>query len=587
MKFIETNNIKGDIFGGITAGIVALPLALAFGIQAFGGVQDPSAASMGALAGLVGATMLGFFAALFGGTHSQISGPTGPMTVVAATLISGVWASSNGSISSVLISMALAGLFCGLFQILFGIIKLGKYVRYIPYPVLSGFMSGIGVIIILQQLYPLVGLKGTGTMIDLVMGIPAAVSDGISVTALLLGLGTIAIIELFPFVTKKVPATLVALIVMTVISLFCNMDEKLIIGNIPSGLPLPFFANANISLSGIDWMTVLKASLIPGLTLAGLGSIDTLLTSVVADNITKTKHNSNKELIGQGIGNAIAGLFCGLPGAGATMRTVVNVKSGGRTQISGMVHALLLLAILLGLGGLVKYVPLSVLAGILITVGWGIIDFKGFKDLLRIPRADAVVLVVVFLVTVFVDLLTAVGIGMVIACVLFMKRASDLVEGGYSSSTMTSSDLHKGLPNPGEANFDKTKPWQDEGGITDEMRQHIYVQRLNGPIFFGTINKFKEVMEDVPDHAKVVIIRMKLVSFMDQSGLYAMETAIKDLQARGILVLMTIIQPQPMYMLKTLHVIPAVIPEEHTFKTFESCVMFLNEHNAQFEGSKK
>lgn len=576
MKFIETNNIKGDIFGGITAGIVALPLALAFGIQAFGGVGDPSAASMGALAGLVGATMLGFFAALFGGTHSQISGPTGPMTVVAATLISGVWASSGGSISSVIISMALAGLFCGLFQILFGIIKLGKYVRYIPYPVLSGFMSGIGVIIILQQLYPLVGLKGTGTMIDLVTGIPAAVSDGISITALLLGLGTIAIIELFPLVTKKVPATLVALIVMTVVSLFCNLDSKLIIGDIPSGLPLPFFANANISLAGIDWMTVLKASLIPGLTLAGLGSIDTLLTSVVADNITKTKHNSNKELIGQGIGNAIAGLFCGLPGAGATMRTVVNVKSGGRTQISGMVHALLLLAILLGLGGLVKYVPLSVLAGILITVGWGIIDFKGFKDLLRIPRADAVVLVVVFLVTVFVDLLTAVGIGMVIACVLFMKRASDLVEGGYSSSTMTSDDLHKGLPHPGEANFDKTKPWQDEGGITDEMRQHIYVQRLNGPIFFGTINKFKEVMEDVPDHAKVVIIRMKLVSFMDQSGLYAMETAIKDLQSRGIIVLMTIIQPQPMYMLKTLHVIPAVIPEEHTFKTFESCVSFLN-----------
>lgn len=587
MKFIETNNIKGDIFGGITAGIVALPLALAFGIQAFGGVNDPSAASMGALAGLVGATMLGFFAALFGGTHSQISGPTGPMTVVAATLISGVWASSNGSVSSVLISMALAGLFCGLFQILFGIIKLGKYVRYIPYPVLSGFMSGIGVIIILQQLYPLVGLKGTGTMIDLVTGIPAAVSEGISLTALLLGLGTIAIIELFPLVTKKVPATLVALIVMTVVSLFCNLDSKLIIGDIPSGLPLPFFANANISMAGIDWMTVLKASLIPGLTLAGLGSIDTLLTSVVADNITKTKHNSNKELIGQGIGNAIAGLFCGLPGAGATMRTVVNVKSGGRTQISGMVHALLLLAILLGLGGLVKYVPLSVLAGILITVGWGIIDFKGFKDLLRIPRADAVVLVVVFLVTVFVDLLTAVGIGMVIACVLFMKRASDLVEGGYSSSTMTSSDLHKGLPNPGEANFDKTKPWQDEGGITDEMRKHIYVQRLNGPIFFGTINKFKEVMEDVPDHAKVVIIRMKLVSFMDQSGLYAMETAIKDLQARGILVLMTIIQPQPMYMLKTLHVIPAVVPEEHTFKTFELCVSFLNERNAQFEGSKK
>ena len=575
MKFIETNNIKGDLFGGITAGIVALPLALAFGIQAFGGVSDPSAASMGALAGIVGATMLGFFAALFGGTHSQISGPTGPMTVVTATLIGGIWASSGGSISDVLISMSLAGIFCGLFQILFGIVKLGKYIRYIPYPVLSGFMSGIGVIIILQQLYPLVGLKGSGTMIDLLFGIPDAVAQGISVKALLLGLGTILIIELFPLVTKKVPATLVALIVMTVVSLFCNLDSRLIIGEIPSGMPLPVFAKSGVDFAAINWIAVLKASVIPGLTLAGLGSIDTLLTSVVADNITKTKHNSNKELIGQGIGTAIAGLFCGLPGAGATMRTVVNVKSGGRTQISGMVHALLLLAVLLGLGSLVKYVPLSVLAGILITVGWGIIDFKGFKDLLRIPKADAVVLVVVFLITVFVDLLTAVGIGMVIACVLFMKRASDLVEGGYSSSAMTSADIRKGLPDPGLPNFDKSVPWHDEGGITDEMRQHIFIQRLNGPIFFGTINKFKEVMEDVPNDAKVVIIRMKLVSFMDQSGLYAMETAIKDLQARGITVFMTIIQPQPMYMLRTLNVIPDVVPEEHTFKTFEDCTHYL------------
>ena len=561
MKFIETNNIKGDLFGGITAGIVALPLALAFGIQAFGGVSDPSAASMGALAGIVGATMLGFFAALFGGTHSQISGPTGPMTVVTATLIGGIWASSGGSISDVLISMSLAGIFCGLFQILFGIVKLGKYIRYIPYPVLSGFMSGIGVIIILQQLYPLVGLKGSGTMIDLLFGIPDAVAQGISVKALLLGLGTILIIELFPLVTKKVPATLVALIVMTVVSLFCNLDSRLIIGEIPSGMPLPVFAKSGIDFAAINWIAVLKASVIPGLTLAGLGSIDTLLTSVVADNITKTKHNSNRELIGQGIGNAVAGLFCGLPGAGATMRTVVNVKSGGRTQLSGMVHAILLLAIMLGLGSVVKYVPLSVLAGILLTVGWGIIDFKGFKDLPKIPRADAVVLIAVFLITVFVDLLTAVGIGMVIACVLFMKRASDLVEGGYSSQEMT--------------NFDKESPWSDEGGMPDTVAHKIYIQRLNGPIFFGTINKFKEVMQTVPADAKIVIIRMRLVSFMDQSGLYAMEEAIKDIQARGAQVLMTIIQPQPMYMLTKMNLIPDLVPEEHTFKTFEECTEYL------------
>ena len=556
------SNVKGDLFGGITAGIVALPLALAFGIQAFSGVSDPSAASIGAYVGLTGAMLLGFFAALFGGTHSQISGPTGPMTVVTATLVTGAWTASNGSISEVMLSMALAAIFCGLFQILFGLIKIGKYVRYIPYPVLSGFMSGIGVIIILQQIYPLIGQSKGGSMIDLLVGLPEAFG-AISLTALLLGIGTVLIIYLFPLITKKVPSTLVALIVMTIVSLFINMEGVATIGEIPSGLPMPFFAKEGVSLSGINWGTVLVAALIPGLTLAGLGSIDTLLTSVVADNITKTKHNSNRELIGQGIGNAIAGLFCGLPGAGATMRTVVNVKSGGRTQLSGMVHALLLLAIMLGLGSVVKYVPLSVLAGILITVGVGIIDVRGFKDLPKIPRADAVVLIVVFLVTVFVDLLTAVGIGMVIACVLFMKRASDLVEGGYSSQEMT--------------NFDKESPWNDEGGIPDTVAHKIYIQRLNGPIFFGTINKFKDVMQTVPEDAKIVIIRMRLVSFMDQSGLYAMEEAIKDLQARGVQVLMTIIQPQPMYMLTTHKVIPGVVPEDHTFKTFEECTDYLRE----------
>ena len=560
MAFISTKNLKGDIFGGITAGIVALPLALAFGIQAFGGVDDPAASSMGAIAGLVGATLLGFFASLFGGTHSQISGPTGPMTVITAALISGVWASQQ-SMSAVLISMSLAGLFCGLFQIVFGIIKLGKYVRYIPYPVLSGFMSGIGVIIILQQIYPLIGLKSPVLVVDMITQLPERITSGISLTALFLGLGTIAIIYIFPLITKKIPSTVVALVVMTIIALFCNMEEKLLIGSIPAGFPMPFFAKEGISLSGLNWGEILKASIIPGLTLAGLGSIDTLLTSVVADNITKTHHNSNRELVGQGIGNMISGLFCGIAGAGATMRTVVNVKSGGRSQISGMVHSLFLLAVLLGLGSLVKYVPLSVLAGILITVGWGIIDFKGFKDLFKIPRADAVVLVIVFLLTVFVDLLTAVGIGMVIACVLFMKRASDLVEGGYSSSEMT--------------NFDKESPWSDEGGIPDEMRHKIYIQRLNGPIFFGTITKFQHVMNDVPEDAKIVIIRMRLVSFMDQSGLYAMETAIKDIQDRGVMVLMTIIQPQPMYMLKTMNLIPDLVPEEHTFKTFEDCTEFL------------
>ena len=563
MSFISTKNIKGDITGGITAGIVALPLALAFGIQAFGGINDPSAASMGALAGLVGATLLGFFAALFGGTPSQISGPTGPMTVITAGLISGVWASSSGNLSTVLITMSLAGLFCGLFQILFGIIKLGKLVRYIPYPVLSGFMSGIGVIIILQQIYPLFGMKSPVLVVDMILDFPEIVSEGFSLEALLLGLGTIAIISLLPKVIKNpnVPVTLVALVVMTLIALPLGLADKYIIGSIPTGLPMPFFANCSVDLSGIDWTLALKHAVIPGLTLAGLGSIDTLLTSVVADNITKTKHDSNQELIGQGIGNAMAGLFCGISGAGATMRTVVNVRSGGRGKISGMVHAMLLLAILLGLGSLVKHVPLAVLAGILITVGWGIIDFRGFRDLRKIPHDDAFVLIVVFLTTVFVDLLTAVGIGMVIACVLFMKRASDMVEKQYDSHEING--------------FDKENPWPDEGGMPDKAKHSIYVQRLNGPVFFGSITGFKSVMQDIPADAKIVIIRMKNVPFMDQSGLYAMEAAIKELRDRGTQVLMTIVQPQPKYMLNSTGVIPELVPEECVFKTFEDCTDYL------------
>ena len=559
MAFIETNNIKGDVFGGITAGIVALPLALAFGIQAFSGIDSPEASSMGALAGLVGATLLGFFAALFGGTHSQISGPTGPMTVITASIVSGAWASSQGNISAVILSMSLAGIFCGLFQVIFGLIRIGKYVRYIPYPVLSGFMSGIGVIIILQQIYPIIGKKSPASTLDMIINFPAALADGVSVIALALGLACISLIVLVPKVTKKVPATLVALIAVTVVSLFTNLDSSLTIGNIPAGLPMPFFTK--VQLDGIDWASVLEASLVPGLTLAGLGSIDTLLTSVVADNITKTKHNSNQELIGQGIGNAVAGLFCGLAGAGATMRTVVNVKSGGRTQISGMIHAVLLLAILLGLGSLVKYVPLSVLAGILITVGWGIIDFRGFKDILRIPKSDAFVMMVVFLMTVFVDLLTAVGIGMVIACVLFMKRAGDLVENSYSAKALDT--------------FDKESPWEDEKDIPEEIRNRIYIERLDGPIFFGSITGFQRVMHDIPTNLKIVIIRMRRVPFMDQSGVYAMETAIKDLQAQGIKVLMTIIQPQPRYMLEKHHIITILIPKENTFETFEECTEYL------------
>lgn len=555
MAYVNFKNLKGDIFGGITAGIVALPLALAFGIQAFSGIEDPLAPSLGALAGLTGAMMLGFFASLFGGTPSQISGPTGPMTVITASLLAGAW-SQYGDFSAVLVSMSLAGIFCGLFQILFGVLKIGKYIRYIPYPVLSGFMSGIGVIIILQQIYPLLGLKAPVRTVDMVAGLPSAV-PALSWTALALGICTILIIFLFPKITRKVPATLVALIAVTVGSLFLREGTIPLIGEIPSGFPLPFFVKETVSLDNIVWKDMITNALIPGITLAGLGSIDTLLTSVVADNITHTKHNSNKELIGQGVGNMVSGLFAGIGGAGATMRTVVNVKSGGRTPVSGMIHALLLLAILLGLGSIVKFVPLCVLAGILITVGWGIIDFKGFKDIAKIPRSDAFVMMTVFLLTVFVDLLTAVAIGVVLSCVLLMKRTSDLVEGSYSVSDPAS------------------KAWNDESALPEEYRHNLSIIRMDGPLFFGSVTRFNDLISKVSPQCDSVLIRMRYVPYLDQSGLYALESALKDFAGRGLTVYMTGVKELPKAKMQSLHILPGLIQEDHLFDTFEEFARYV------------
>jgi len=540
---IKLSNIKGDVFGGITAGIVALPLALAFGVQS----------GLGAAAGLYGAITLGIVAAIFGGTPSQISGPTGPMTVVTASIIAlSIQKAGNFELG---VGMVIFSFFmAGVFQVIFGLIKLGKYIRYIPYPVVSGFMSGIGLIIILLQIFPLVGAKSPGTVINVIHQLPQLIQQ-INYQALLLGLLTILTIYILPLITKVIPGTLIALLLFTIISVVAGFDVP-VIGNIPKGIPEFRF----LSIFDMNWQ-ILLSGILPALTLAGLGSIDTLLTSVVADNITKSKHKSNKELIGQGLGNIAASLFGGLPGAGATMRTVINVRNGGKTGLSGVIHGLILIIVLLGAGQYVKEIPNSVLAGILITVGIGIIDIKGLKDLFAMPKADALVLVIVLLLTVFLDLLQAVGVGMVIASVLFMKRASDLVDAGTDVSQMKKSD--------------KELAWDDEGDITEEMLKEIYIQRLDGPVFFGSVTKFQELMAAIPKHAKVVIIRMRKVPFMDLSGLYAMETAVKDLTERGVVVLITIVQPQPLYMLQKINVVPGLIPENHCFKTFEDCALWL------------
>jgi sulfate permease, SulP family len=542
---MKITNLKGNIFGGLTAGIVALPLALGFGVQS----------GLGASAGLYGAMMLGFFAAIFGGTNTQISGPTGPMTVVSAVTISMAIA-KYGSLDTALAVILSTFLLAGVFQIIFGFLKIGKYIKYIPYPVLSGFMSGIGIIIIIFQIFPTLGLPSPTKIIDVFIEFPKALPQ-VNNVSVYLTIGTIIIIYLLPKITKIVPSTLVALILVTAISYLLKLQIPLI-GEMPEGLPtLKFSAFTKLNLSDFNMI------LIPAITLAGIGAIDSLLTSVVADNITRTKHKSNKELIGQGIGNIASSLIGGIPGAGATMRTVVNINSGGTTKLSGIIHALILLLILLGLGKYVAYIPLSVLAGILITVGIGIIDKRGIKNLFKITKSDAFILVTVLILTVFVDLLQAVGIGMVIASIIFMRKASDMVE---KSSVLTK--VNK---------YDREIPWEDETNLSLHKWKHVYIHRLDGPLFFGVASQMLERINKIPKDAKVIIFRMKRVPFIDQSGLFALEDIIKEMQDLGITVVLTMPQTQPLYLFKKNKFIPNIIPEKLVFKSIEDCANWLTD----------
>ena len=538
-------NIKGDIFGGITAGIVALPLALAFGVQS----------GLGASAGLYGAALLGLFAAIFGGTNTQISGPTGPMTVVSASIVATTIA-RFGDINGAWGIIILTFLTAGIFQVIFGILKIGKYIKYIPYPVLSGFMSGIGIIIILLQLYPAMGLPSPSKITEVLGQFPASVVSG-NFQSAILAIGTMLIIYTFPLITKAVPGTLVALVLVSLASYMFSMDTPLI-GEMPYGLP-------SLQIASLNDLSFQEISLVflPALTLASLGSIDTLLTSVVADNITRTRHNSNKELIGQGVGNMISSLFGGLPGAGATMRTVVNVKSGGKTRLSGIIHALLLLLIMLGLGRYVAYIPLAALAGILITVGISIIDARGLKNLFNIPRSDALILITVLILTVFVNLLQAVAVGMVLASVIFMRKASEMVERNTSLSKVEK--------------YDREIAWEDESNLKLTY-DRVYIKRFDGPMFFGVAAKILERINKIPADACVIIFRMKKVPYIDQSGLYALEEVIKEMQKMGIVVVLTMIQPQPLYMLKKNRLIPDILPEDCLFHSIEECAIWLKQY---------
>lgn len=611
LKF-DFSNLQGDFFGGLTAGIVALPLALAFGAQT----------ELGAMAGLYGAIAIGILAALFGGTPTQISGPTAPMTVVSALVIADAVQHMGATTAyqpQVLALIVATFFLAGFLEMLLGVFKIGKYIKYIPYPVVSGFMSGIGVIIVITQLFPMMGYRaaddqelkekfkphaeeillehilkeeekeGILVLEDLqttedrvhkitperIMAEAAtlAKSDARGVVGtfkyfnraasqinwwnVLLGLITIVIVYGFKLITKAIPSSLVALILVSLLAYFLlepGMAD--IIGTVESGLPeihIGFFS----AFTDFGHLTVMFEFAI---TLAALGAIDSLLTSVVADNITKTKHDSNQELIGQGIGNMGAALLGGLPGAGATMRTVINANSGGKTKISGVFAGLFLLVVLLGLGNVVAFIPNAVLAGILITVGIGIIDYKAFKHLKSVPKADVAIMFTVLGLTVFVDLLVAVAVGMVLASISFMKKISDVVEHNSYSDELSE--------------FSREMPWDDEGDIIERIGERVYIKHLVGPLFFGFASRFQDMIKALPT-IEVVVIRMGRVPYIDQSGQYALEEAIIELQAKNIQVVLVGLKGQPLDMIRNINLIPGLIPEEHSFRDFEECTIWL------------
>ena len=486
MVKINLSNLRGDFTGGLTAGIVALPLALALGV----------ASGLGPMAGLYGAIAVGFFAALFGGTPAQISGPTGPMVVVLA----GLFASLSGDASLIFTAVILAGIF----QIVFGVLGVGQYIRLVPYPVISGFMSGIGAIIIILQIGRLLGHEPPGGTIGALTYLPTALAD-IDFATLALGLGTLVIAYKWPpQLGKYVPGALAALIIGTLVSLALSVP---ILGDIPTGLPslhLPVFDQSKALL-------ILEAAFI----LAVLGSIDSLLTSLVADNMTRTRHDSNKELIGQGIGNTFAGLIGGIAGAGATMRTVVNIRSGGKYNISGMVHALVLLAIVLGLSPLAAQIPHAVLAGILVKVGLDIIDWSYLKRAHKGPRWDFGLMIMVLALTVFVDLITAVGVGVVFAALAYVKQIAQL-------------QIEELKKIPESLNDPK------ENELLESLKDKVSIFSFGGPLSFGAAADLgHHVRERVKPGSKVTILDFSRVPLMDVSAAMAVDTVTSDALAAG------------------------------------------------------
>ncbi|MGS0674822.1 SulP family inorganic anion transporter [Shewanella sp. 30m-9] len=523
-------SVKGDLFGGVTTAIISLPLALAFGV----------ASGAGAEAGLWGAILVGFFAALFGGSSTLISEPTGPMTVIMTAVLTSMVAKypeSGMAISFTVVMMA------GAFQFLIGTLKLGKYVTLMPYSVISGFMSGIGVILIILQLSPLLGHAApTGGVIGTLTSLPTTLAN-VKFSELFLGVLTLATLFFFPKKYRKyVPAQLVALVAVTLLSIILfDTDSIRRIGEIPAGLPSLVLPHINSDI----FMTMV----IDALVLGTLGSIDTLLTAVIGDSLTRKEHDSDKELRGQGLANMISGLFGALPGAGATMGTVTNIQVGARSPLSGMTRAAVLALVVLVAGSLTEPIPMAVLAGIAVYVGFNILDWSFIQRAHKVSMQGMAIMYGVMLLTVFVDLIVAVGLGVFISNILIIERLSQ--EQARQVKAISDADQNDVPLTPSERD------------LLDQANNKLLFLYLSGPMIFSVSKAISRQHASIGDY-QAMILDLTDVPMIDVTVGLALENAIKDAQDANCEVFLLCPNPQTQEQLNKFHVIDS-LPNANTF----------------------
>lgn len=491
-----------DLAGGVTTAIISLPLALAFGV----------ASGAGAKSGLIGAVLVGLFAALFGSSKRLISEPTGPMTVIMTAVIASLTAAYPEQGLAMAFTVVMIA---GLFQMLLGALKLGKFITLMPYSVISGFMSGIGVLLILMQLPPFLGVPTpSGGAVGILKALPSMLQN-IAYPELILGVFAFIILIRYPEKwRKKCPPQLVALLGATLVSvLFLDADAVRRIGAIPMGLP-----SIQVPTFTPDMMSRI---LVDGIVLGVLGSIDTLLTAMIGDSLTREYHDSDRELMGQGVGNLVSGLFGGLPGAGATMGTVVNIQTGAKTNMAGIIRAMILLVLLLGAAPLISPVPMAVLAAIALKVGIDILDWSFMQRVHHFSRSSTYLMWTVLLLTVFVDLVMAVGVGVFIANLLTIKRLSDL--SAKEVRTIGLNEAGEELP-------------VDEKILMEIAAGRVLLFQLNGPMIFGVAKAIAREHAAMK-HAKVLVLDLSKVTLLGVTVSLALENMVKDAITDGGIVL--------------------------------------------------